>query len=143
MVSPITERTLFGLGGLGRRMAHLFEEADAGATPFGSWTRLNAWDAGPNLVIRAEVPGLSERDIQLTIRQDVLTLSGERNVDPPEGYSAHRRERASTRFSRSVRLGVRVDADKAVAIVKNGILSVTLPKSAEQPPRQIPVKAAS
>ncbi|MFZ5478298.1 MAG: Hsp20/alpha crystallin family protein [Myxococcota bacterium] len=146
MASPFTdlERTFFGLGGFGRRVAHLFEDTDVYApTPFGNFTRLNIWDAGPNVVVWAEVPGMAEKDIQVTMNRDVLTISGERTHDVPEGYVAHRRERAAARFSRSVRLGIKVDVDKATAIVKNGVLSVTLPKAPEVQPRQIKITTSA
>jgi HSP20 family protein len=146
MASPFTEfeRTFFGLGGLGRRVAHLFDDADVySPTPFGAFTRINVWDAGPNVVVWAEVPGLAEKDIQLTMNRDVLTLSGERTNEPPQGYTAHRRERPAARFSRSIRLGVMVDVDRASAVVKNGVLTVTLPKAPEAKPRQIQIRAGA
>lgn len=148
MPSPFNdlERTLLGWGGLGRRVAQMFEDLEPGAayspTPFATWTRLDVWDNGQAYVLWAEVPGLSEKDINLTLKQDVLTISGERKQDVPEGYQAHRRERATVRFSRSVRLGVKVDAEKISATVKNGILTVTLPKAPETQPRTITVRAS-
>lgn len=148
MAAPFTdlERTLLGWGGLGRRVAQMFEDLDQGAayapTPYAATTRLDVFDAGSAYVIWAEVPGLSEKDIQLTLKNDVLTVAGERKPDVPEGYQAHRRERATMRFSRSLRLGVKIEADKITATVKNGVLTVTLPKSPEATPRQIPVRAS-
>jgi HSP20 family protein len=140
MPSPFTEfeRTFR------RRVAHLFDDADVyAATPFGAFTRMNVWDAGPNVVVWAEVPGLAEKDIQLTMNRDVLTLSGERTNEPPEGYTSHRRERPAMHFSRSIRLGVKVDVDKASAVVKNGVLTVTLPKAPEMQPRQIQIRTSA
>lgn len=107
----------------------------------GTWPRANLIDAGSQLVLTAEVPGLSEKDITLTLNQEVLSISGERKVQAPEGYSAHRQERAAVSFSRSFALPCRVDAERASASVKNGILTVTLEKTADAMPRQISVKA--
>jgi HSP20 family protein len=117
--------------------------ADGLPLPFssGTWPRANLIDAGSNLVVTAEVPGLSEKDIKLTLNQEVLTISGERKVQPPEGYSAHRQERAAVTFSRSFALPCAVNAERASASVKDGILTVTLEKAAEAMPRQIAVKA--
>jgi HSP20 family protein len=70
-------------------------------------------------------------------------VSGERRVQTPEGYSAHRQERAAINFSRSFALPCRVNADRTSASVKNGILTVTLEKAADAMPRQIAIKAAS
>jgi len=91
--------------------------ADGGALPFyaRTWPRTNLVDAGTKLILTAEVPGLSENDIKLSLNQDVLTISGERKVEAPEGYSAHRQERADVSFSRSLVLPCRVNAESASA----------------------------
>ena len=107
-----------------------------------AWPRTNLVDAGATLLVTAEVPGLSEKDIHLTLNQDVLTLTGRRNVEAPEGYSAHRQERGSVNFSRSIALPSRVNADRTHAAVKNGILTVTLEKAPDSMPRQIAIDVA-
>jgi HSP20 family protein len=119
--------------------------SDGRAFPFsaGTWPRANLIDSGTNLVVTAEVPGLSDRDIKLTLNQDVLSISGEREVKPPEGYSAHRQERPAVNFSRSFALPCRVNPDGTTASVKNGILTVTLEKAADAIPRKITVKGAA
>ena len=105
------------------------------------WPRLTVNDAGNELVLRAEVPGLAHADIQLTIDGDVLTLSAERKVTPPEGYKVHRQERATLRFAKSFSLPVEIDAEKADAKLVDGVLTVTLPKAPKAQPRQIAVRA--
>jgi HSP20 family protein len=105
------------------------------------WPRTNLTDAGGSLVVTAEVPGLSEKDIQLTLNQDVLNISGERKVEAPRGYSAHRQERRPVTFARSFALPCKVDPERVSAAVKNGILTVTLEKAADAMPRQIKVGA--
>jgi len=130
-------------------MDHVFDETFSGRPSdgkglhwlAGNWPRTNLIDAGSNLVFTAEVPGLSEKDIKLTLNQEVLTVSGERKVQPPEGYSAHRQERPSISFSRSFTLPCRVNAERTNASVKDGILTVTLEKAADAMPRQIAIKA--
>jgi HSP20 family protein len=131
-------------------MDRVFEDAfggraaDGGNPPFfaRTWPRANLIDAGAKLILTAEVPGLSEKDIKLSLNQEVLTMSGERKVEAPEGYSAHRQERAAVSFSRSFALPCRVDAESTSAEVKNGILTVTIEKAADAQPRQIAVKAS-
>jgi len=130
-------------------MDRVFEDAvggpwNGGTLPFyaDTWPRANLIDAGSTLMLTAEVPGLSEKDIKLTLNQEVLTISGERKVVPPDGYSAHRQERGSVSFARSFALPCRIDADRTSASVKNGILTVTLEKAADAMPRQIAVKAS-
>jgi len=132
---------------LQRRMNRLFDEIDgerwpsfAGLTT-ATWPAVNLYDSGDDLVIKAQVPGLSEKQIQITGNQEVLTLSGERKVQVPEGYSVHRQERGSLKFSRSFTFPCKVNLERATAVVKDGLLTVTLPKAAEAKPRQISVKA--
>jgi HSP20 family protein len=108
----------------------------------GTWPRANLIDAGQTLIVAAEVPGLSDKDIKLSLNQDVLTLAGERKADAPEGYLVHRQERPAPRFSRSFALPCAVNPDRASATVKDGILTVTLEKAQEAMPRQISVKAS-
>lgn len=101
----------------------------------------NLYDEESEYVIRSEVPGLSEKDVKVVVNQDVLTISGSRESDAPEGYTAHRRERAPVHFSRSFSFPTAVDTERVQASVKNGVLTVRLAKAAETQPRQIAVKA--
>lgn len=146
-MSPIMEleRTLFGLGPLSRRMAHFFPEimdhpGVLNAPAAGGWVRVNVWDAGPNVVVVAEVPGLTEKDVQISFEKNVLTLTGERAAAVPEGYAPVRRERPGLKFTRSVRFGVPIDVDGITAVVKNGLLTVTLPRAQKPTARAIPVQ---
>jgi len=108
----------------------------------GTWPRVRVQDSGELITLRAEVPGLGEGDVKVTVNQDVLTLSGEKKSDAPEGYAVHRQERVPVKFSRSFSLGCKVDFEKANAVVKYGVLTITLPKAPESQPRQIAVKAS-
>ena len=71
----------------------------------------------------------------------MLTISGERKVEAPEGYSVHRQERGSVKFSRSFTFPCRIDTEKASATVKDGVLTIKLAKAAEAKPRKITVTA--
>lgn len=155
------DRSFAVMDDLRRRMVRLFDEYDArgnrevfrGGFPFdpteayapsrtvATWPRLNVFDTGSALVLKAEVPGLQESDLKLQINQEVLSLAGERKSNAPEGYALHRRERATVKFSRSLTLPCKVDPEKTTASLKDGILTVTLPKTADSQPRQISVKA--
>ncbi len=106
------------------------------------WPRMQFIDMGNELALVAEVPGLSEKDVNVSVNQDVLTISGERRTQVPEGYQTHRHERASVKFSRSFALPCKVDLEKTTALARNGILTVTLPKAPESQPRQIQVKSS-
>lgn len=139
----------FGLADFGRAyapQAQLRRELDR---LFGDFERatptpstLSFEDDGNSFVLRAEVPGLTENDFQISLAGNTLTLKGERKLDAPEGYTVHRRERSAYRFARSLELPARVDGEKVTATLKNGVLTLTLPKAAEVQPRQIAVKAA-
>jgi len=107
-----------------------------------SWPRVQIEDTGTALRVRAEVPGLSANDIELELKQDVLTISGERPVTAPEGYSVHRQERPTVKFSRSLSLPAPVDLEKVSASVKSGVLEVALEKAASAMPRRISIKTA-
>ncbi len=103
--------------------------------------RINVYDGGANLVLKADVPGLSEKDVQVTLNEGGLSISGERKVTSPEGYSAHRQERGHVKFSRSLQLPCKVNPDQTTAAVKNGVLTITFAKATEAQPRQITVRA--
>lgn len=107
-----------------------------------AWPRIALYDAGSELRLRAELPGMSEKDLDISVEQSSLTIRGERVAEAPEGYSVHRQERGNRRFARSFTLPCRINAEKATAELKNGILDMKLPKVAEEQPRQIKVRAS-
>jgi HSP20 family protein len=93
-----------------------------------------------SLVLKADLPGLTEDDVQIEVRDHVLTISGERRADfedKENGY--YRVERAFGSFSRSLTLPEGVDADKIAASFDNGVLEVTIPKPEERKPRRIEI----
>jgi len=107
-----------------------------------TWPAVTIADEGQTLVVRAEVPGLDADDLKLSVYESSLTLEGERPDRVPEGYSVRRKERGAHRFTKSFTLPAKVDAERASAELKNGILTVTLPKAKEAGPRQISVRAS-
>lgn len=130
-----------------RRMGQLFDEfnrPEEQASMYESrWPRIDLQDGGDKLLLHAELPGVEEKDIEITLNQDVLSLSGERKADVPEGYTVHRKERGSVRFSRSFTLPCKVDPEKVSAVARDGVLTIDLAKAPEAQPRQITVKASS
>lgn len=99
-------------------------------------------DQGDTLTLTAELPGLSEKDVEVSVNANTLTLRGERKVESPKGYSVHRNERQSYRFERSYTLPSKIDVEHVRAVMKNGVLTLTLPKAPEAQPKHIAVKAA-
>ncbi len=106
------------------------------------WPRVGLYDTGPELRLRAEVPGLSEKDLEISVEQSSLTIRGQRKTEAPEGYAIHRQERGNRAFARSFTLPCRIDTEKATAKLKNGVLEMVLPKVAEEQPRQIQVQVS-
>jgi HSP20 family protein len=142
------DRTFAAMDHLRRRMDRIFEEMeprgfgrDVERMWSGRFPRAHFTETPTSLVLEADVPGLGDRDVQLSIHQDVLTMSGERKPDAPQGYFVHRQERAPVKFSRSFSLPCKVDPEKSTATLKNGVLTVTLAKATEAQPRQIAIKA--
>lgn len=91
-------------------------------------------------VLNVELPGLSDKDVQVEIEDGVLSVGGKREVNAPEGYRATHRERQALDFKRAFRLGKEIDSSGIEARMKDGILSLKLPKRAAPKPLQIPVK---
>lgn len=92
--------------------------------------------------VTTELPGFTEKDIKLDVHKGVVTVSGERVNNLPEGFRAAHRERGVVKFSRSLRLPDEVDEENIKASLKDGVLSIDLPKRPEVKPRQIPIKAS-
>jgi HSP20 family protein len=106
-----------------------------------AWPAVNAFETKEAFVYKAEVPGLAEGDVGVHVEDDALILRGERKSAVPEGYTVHLRERGPIAFTRKLPLPGRVDSEGVTASLKDGVLTVTLPKSKEALPRQIAVKA--
>jgi HSP20 family protein len=84
------------------------------------------------LVVEAELPGLEEKDVNVTLNNGILTLKGEKKSEREEKKDDyHLMERSFGSFQRSFRVGDMVDADKVSAAFANGVLKVTMPKKAE------------
>ena len=113
----------------------------AGVASDAAHPRVTFDDQGSSFVVRAEVPGVAEKDIELSATATALTLKGKRQVEAPKGYSTHRSERSSWSFARTFELPAKVDADRVEARLENGVLTVTLPKAPEAQPKQIAVRA--
>jgi HSP20 family protein len=92
-------------------------------------------------VIRAELPGLKEEDVEVSVSDETLTMKGEKKTEhevKEEEY--HWSERTYGSFLRTIRLPSNVDAEKIEAEYENGIMEITLPKMAEVKPKKIAVK---
>lgn len=127
---------------LRRQMDRAFDEFDRSSqsTTARNYPPSNLYDNGSAYVVTAEVPGLTEKELEITATQDVVTVAGERKNETPAGYSVHRSERPSVKFRRSYAMPARINPEKVSAQLVNGVLTLTLEKAAEVKPRQISVR---
>jgi HSP20 family protein len=109
---------------------------------FNTWApAIDVQEDNENLIVRAELPGLKRENIDISLHENTVTISGERKkVEIREGAKVSREERSFGRFVRSLSLPKQVDTTKAKATYKDGILTVSLPKSEEAKPRQIEIQ---
>ena len=107
---------------------------------FTGWSpALDLYESGDHFVAVIELPGMRKEDIDISLHDGTLTISGERKGEGNNGETAQRTERYVGTVRRSIALPTRVDANKVSATYQDGILKVTLPKAEEAKPKQIQV----
>ena len=110
---------------------------------FSGWTpALDLYQNNDNIVAVVELPGMRKEDIEISLQDGTLTISGERKDERGQENGATRTERSTGKFRRSISLPTQVDASKVTATYRDGILTVTLPKAEEAKPKQIQVNVA-
>jgi HSP20 family protein len=126
------------------RLFSTFFDAPAPGAPTNGTRRwvpaMDLVETDEHFVLRADLPGLSEADIDLSLEENVLTLSGERKVDhEAKGEGFYRVERATGAFSRSLTLPEGVDGDAIAARFDKGVLEVRIPKPEQRRPRKLQI----
>ncbi|MCK6457277.1 MAG: Hsp20/alpha crystallin family protein [Phycisphaerae bacterium] len=111
-----------------------------GMLPTRGFPAMNVWEDPQNIYVEAELPGLKMSDIEVLVSGDELTIKGERRDTTPESASVHRRERGMGSFARTIHLAVPIEHDKVAAELRDGVLSVTVPKAEAVRPRKIEVR---
>ena len=136
------------------RLATLREETDSlFDTPFSPFFRTSAsfstWSPAVDVyedkdqfTVVAEVPGMKKEDLNITLQNGVLTISGERQREEEKPDQGFRSERFVGRFQRSITLPASVDPSGVKATYQDGLLKVMLPKSEEAKPKQIEVSVS-
>jgi HSP20 family protein len=124
------------------RLLDLLEPGDGDAFTLGEWApKLDLCETKDALVVRAEVPTIDPKDINLTIKEGVLTIKGEKKAETEDKNEKYFRiERTYGTFTRRVLLPMPVDEGKVDATFKNGLLTVTLPKTPLAKGTAIPIK---
>ncbi len=108
-----------------------------------SYPLMNVWTSQDGLVIDAELPGAVPEDVDISVMGDTLTLSGRINTTPhKDNEQVFRQERPAGEFKRTLQLPFRANPDGVKAAYKDGILRIKIPRSEDEKPRKIQIKAA-
>jgi HSP20 family protein len=127
---------------LTQQLSHAWDEVERyGENPTGYSHAARLNDNGSELELKVELPGVSKDNVELSVTGDSVFVRASREIEAPQGYTAHRRERSAYKFEHAWKLPVPVDSQKAEAQLRDGVLTVKLPKSPNAQPKQISVKA--
>lgn len=91
--------------------------------------------------LTADMPGVDDKNVDIDLDRNVLTIRGKCAPEAPQGFSPAYREYLTGNYERAFTLSDEIDRDRIEAIVKNGVLRLTLPKAEEAQPKRISVKA--
>lgn len=122
------------------RLLDSFLGRPASTTDVRSWVpALDMHETKDEFVLKFELPGVKEKDVSVSILEDLLTVKGERAFPADAGENTRRIERVYGKFERSVRLPMPVQAEKVKATYRDGMLEVKLPKAEEVKPKAIKI----
>lgn len=111
--------------------------------PTGVFPLTNITEDKDHFYVRAELPGIKAKDIDISLTGNTLALTGERKIATEnEKVKYHRREREAGTFRRAIKMPVAIDGEKVTANCTDGVLTVVLPKAEAAKPKQIPIKAS-
>jgi HSP20 family protein len=135
---------------LQNEMNRLFNTVFDSPSPSGGGAALRRWmpamdlvETADHFVLRADLPGLGEEDVNIELEDTVLTVSGERKAEHESGGEGYYRvERAFGAFSRSLTVPKGIDPEAVSASFDRGVLEVRIPKPEERKPRRIEIAAA-
>jgi len=136
--------TLGRLTDLRDEIDRFFEAPLARTSEFLGWTPVfDVYEDKDNFIVKAELPGMKKEDISVSLQDGNLIISGERKSETRnEGAEVYRAERYFGKFERAVSLPTTVAANKVKAEYRDGVLTVTLPKTEEAKPKQIEVNVS-
>jgi HSP20 family protein len=122
-----------------RKMNRLFNTAMVQES--GVYPAINLWSNSDKVLVTAEIPGYDPKEIQLSIMNNELNITGKRKPEEvKQGNQYHRQERTTGSFQRNISLPFTVESNKIEAHYLNGILSVTLPRAEADKPKKINIK---
>jgi HSP20 family protein len=118
----------------------------AGNLPDGPWSgvlrgrpAVNVWEESDSLMVEMEIPGVRSEQLDVSVAGNELTVKVDRPDTQPEGTTYHRRERVVSGFTRTVPLPLEVDAEHVEAQLRDGVLTIKLPKAESVKPRKIKI----
>jgi len=126
-----------------RRLQEEMERLTRSMTSPQGFPAINVYAHHDGIVITAELPGVKEDDLEITVHRDTVTLRGERLDQPEIAKGYHRRERRNGTFGRTFSLPFQVDPDRVEAKLRNGILTLKLHRPEHDKPKRIRVSAAT
>ena len=137
-----TTDPFFNMRRMQREMNRVFD--DFGRTRRSTaYPPVNFWAGSDSIVMTAELPGLSQDEIELNVKDTMISIRGSYpDIDADDDAVWTRRERPKGSFSRSIELPFRIDADKIDARFENGVLTVEMPRPEDDKPKRIKVKSS-
>jgi HSP20 family protein len=142
--APMVSSMFYG-GNPWRDMRRLQDEVNrlfqSAAAPRTSFPALNVYAHQGGIVITAELPGVKQDQLEITVHRDTVTLRGTRQDEPKDARAYHRRERGRGSFGRTFGLPFPVDADQVEAKLSDGVLILTLQRPEQDKPKRIRISA--
>ncbi len=93
-------------------------------------------------ILYADLPGVDEKSLEVTLERDILSIRGETHLETPEGYRRVLEEFEPAIYERTFRVADDIDRDKIKASLKNGVLTLNLPKAETAKPKKIEIRAS-
>jgi HSP20 family protein len=110
-------------------------------TPSGAFPAVNAYANEDGIALTAQLPGVSQDDLDISVFRDTLTLRGRRQPEAADRQAYHRRERGQGEFVRNISLPFSVDPERVEATIQDGVLRISLHRPEQDKPRRIKVSA--
>jgi HSP20 family protein len=115
--------------------------SSAQLAPPASFPPVNAFANEDGIALSAQLPGVEQDDVEISVFRDTLTLRGKRQPEAPDRQAYHRRERGHGEFVRNMSLPFRVDPNRVEATIQDGLLRISLHRPDEDKPKRIKVSA--
>jgi HSP20 family protein len=110
-----------------------------GTAGIGGYPPINIFQQGDDFVAITELPGVDKNDLQIEAKENTIRISGKKTAGFDENASAHRRERVSGVFDRTISLPMHIDPDGIRAEYRDGVLALFIPRAAHEKPRAIKI----